>query len=376
MLPAMTFTLPGLRPLRPLVPAIVLCLAAQPVAAQSAVTFSVPGAYTTQPLKVNNKGVVAGLYASSDVAGGAFVRDAKGVISTIHLADGTGFAPYMGLNISGTVVGAYLSTTVVARGFVRTPDGDITPFDIPGAGITVLTDINDRGAMVGAYLDATLSQGAGFIVSPRGEIEEVTGPGGHLYVPTAINTAGAITGLIQAPDGTAILGAFHRDARGEMSVIEIPSQPLDPAGTHVEVEVVSPAGINAAGTVTGEYRLTERAGTAVIATGFRGFLRHPDGSVETFAHPDSRTVYPWGTAYSNAVTGLDAAGDIVGHRYEPTHGGRLGYQRSRNGRFTTVAVEGSLSTLVLGTSPSGLKVGITYLPDYFETGRALGFIMR
>lgn len=376
MLPPMTYPLPGLRVLRSLVPAIALCLAAQPAAGQSAETFAVPGAYSTQPLKVNNRGVVAGLYASGDVPTGVFIRDDRGVITTLDLPDATGFAPYVGLNISGTVVGTYLSSTVLARGYIRTPDGDIAPFDIPGAGITLLTDINDRGAMVGAYLDATFSRGAGFVVSPSGQVEELTGPGDDLYVPTAINTRGEITGLIQASDGTAILGAFHRDARGELSVIEIPNPPSASAGTHIEIVSVVPSGINAAGTVAGEYQMIEWAGTEALGSGTRGFLRHPDGSVETFSHPEARTVYPWGYVYSSAVTGISAAGGVVGHRHEPSTGGRVGYQRSRNGRYTTVAVDGALITGATGSSPSGLIVGMAAAPDYFETGVFVGFIMR
>ena len=371
----MTHTLPGLRLLRPLIPVIVLFVA-QPVGAQSAVTFSVPGAHTTHPLKVNNRGVVAGLYSSETVQNGVFVRDARGVISTLELADATGFVGYMGLNISGTVVGTYLSTTVVARGFVRTPDGDITPFDIPGAGITLLTDINDRGAMVGAYLDATFSHGAGFVVSPGGTVEELRGPGDYLYVPLAINPTGAITGIIQDSNGSGFFGAFHRDARGEFSTIDIPYAPSDPDGTHIEIVSAIPSGINAAGTVTGQYQMIEWAGTEALGSGTRGFLRHPDGSVETFSHPDARSVYPWGYVYSSAVTGLNAAGGVVGHRHDPAIGGRVGYQRSRNGRYTTVAVEGAQFVAPTGSSPSGMTVGMAASPDYLQTGLTVGFIVR
>lgn len=378
MLPFMRHPLPSASLLRTLIPAIALLVAAHPVVAQSTVTFAVPGAHTTLPLTVNNRGVAAGLYWSDTVDTGAFVRDARGVVSTIELADATGFTQYVGLNLSGTVVGAYYSTSVLARGFVRTPDGQTTPFDVPGAGLTLLSGINDRGAMVGAYIDSAFSRGAGFVVSPRGEVEDVTGPGDHIYLPTVINTTGAIAGIAQEhpSNGSAFAGAFHRDASGVVSMIEIPHVPLNAATTRVEIELVHPTGINAAGTVTGRYVFIEWAGNTQIEGGSIGFLRHRDGSVETFALPGSPATYPWGDAYDDVITGLTAAGSVVGHRGVPGTGGRVSYVLSRNGRGTAVEVEGSLWTVVRAASPSGLMTGTTYLPDFAETGLTLGFISR
>jgi len=379
----MTHTLPGLRRLLPFVAAIVLLVAGHLTAAQSVVTFSVSGARATVPLAVNNRGVVAGLYLSdADVNPGAFVRDARGAISTLQVADATGFHQYMGLNISGTLVGTYLSSTVLARGFVRTPDGDITPFDIPGAGITLLTNINDRGAMIGVYLDSTFSHGAGFVVSPDGEVEELVGPGDFLYIPFLINTTGAISGIIQGFDG-GYYGAFHRDAHGHIGIIDIPLVPSDPAVTDVEIVSVQPTGINAAGTVTGQYSViewadNEQAGPGAkkqIGTGSRGFLRHPDGVVETFDFPGALSVDQGRYSYTSTVNGLTAAGAVVGYRSEPGFG-VISYLQSRNGRSTTVAVDGAWATGVRDTSPSGLMVGTVLFPDYFETGQSFGFIMR
>jgi hypothetical protein len=346
------------------VAAVVLLLTVQSASTESPViTFAVSGAQVTRPVAVNNRGVVAGTYTSPTGYAGVFVRDAGGTIATVELADVQFFLPgVMDLNISGTLVGTYLSTVVPARGFVRTPDGFTTPFDIPGADYTILTGINDRGAMIGAYVDSSRPQGVGFVVSPTGDVTDLTGPADVLYFPQAINTAGAIAGVTASADGTSI-DMFYRDARGDVTHFGIQH-----TSSNAEVTYWELVDMNAAGIVAGNYATREFVGGQEIQY-FHNFLRYPDGTVETFTVPDS--------SHSSVAQGIDAAGGVAGY-YTDTYGSSFGFHRSRNGRFTTIALDEGLQTRVEGVSPSGLMVGSTVQFDHSGTYslKEVGFIMR
>ncbi|MGE3277359.1 MAG: hypothetical protein AB7O67_19765 [Vicinamibacterales bacterium] len=366
------FPLPRL--LRPIVAAALVLAAVQPAAAQRAVTFSVPGAEMTQPVTVNNRGVIAGLYDSDAVWEGAFVRDADGTITTIELPDVLIFTNRMHLNASGTLVGTYVERTFVARGFIRTPDGTVSSFNLPGAGTTVLAGINDGGTMIGAYLDSTFTHGAGFLVTRGGTMVEITGDDpSDLYIPVAINNAGSILGLIQKANGTYV-GMFARDARGRIARFDVPHEPSRPDVTRVEMLTVQPAAINAAGVGTGYYQYLEWAGDTLVSAGLRGFIRHADGTLESFAAPNSTIEDLFEVPETRtAAQGISNAGAIFGYQFNTLLRRRTGFMRSRSGAYTTIEVDGAVFTEVTGVSSSGLAIG------RYQAGAGLpllGFIVR
>jgi hypothetical protein len=58
----------------------------------------------------------------------------------------------VGINNRGEIVGGYLdSTSGCVRGFLRDKRGRLTLFGVPGAGVTQPVHINDRGQTVGNY---------------------------------------------------------------------------------------------------------------------------------------------------------------------------------------------------------------------------------
>ncbi len=360
------------RLLQTLVAAIIVLLAIQSASAQRGLTFfAVPNSYVTAPVKVNNRGVVAGVYSSEMVQNGVFIRQADGTIDTVELTDAMGFVrQYLDLNLSGTLVGTYLSDSVIARGFIRTPDGTTTPFDIPGAALTVLSGINDRGTMIGAYIDATLSFGEGFMVDPDGVITEITGPANVLYLPMVIGATGVVAGVTQSfsDTGTQTGELFHRDARGVVTHFDLPATSTRQDVTRVEVQAMWPVDVNTAGDVTGHYSAAEFVGDQYVGSFIRGFVRHRDGSVETFSAGDESTTELY-------VAGIDASGGIVGD-WNMGDGVWSGFRLGRNGRYSTIAIDGAASTRVFGVSPSGLVVGTAVPSDFHQTGQAMGFILR
>ena len=86
-------------------------------------------------------------------------------------AIGCGTTP-LANNDLGDVVGTYTDAGMLQHGFLRDPNGYITSFDAPGAGIgpgqgTVAYAINDAGVIAGAFQDAN-SVYHGFLRYPDG----------------------------------------------------------------------------------------------------------------------------------------------------------------------------------------------------------------
>jgi len=184
-------------------------------------TFDAPGAvYETAPLTINPDGSIAGTYQDGAGAWHGFVRDRNGEITTFDVPGGvnTGEGAFSGgpavnMNPEGEVTGSYLQlpstylgflrhrdgtfdtfyaanyppcciwtfpTAINAdetiagyqndgnsinHGFVRTRDGDVTLFDVPGAGTgyfqgTVVIGMTAGRVIAGFYTDnAGLSHG-------------------------------------------------------------------------------------------------------------------------------------------------------------------------------------------------------------------------
>ena len=105
--------------------------------------------------------------------------------------------------LGGAITGSIQDGSDVNHGFVRAPDGNITTFDVPGAGTgafqgTIPANINNPEAIDGSYIDAS-DVVHGFVRAPDGSITTFdaagagTGPGQGTF-PQGINDAGAITG--------------------------------------------------------------------------------------------------------------------------------------------------------------------------------------
>ena len=80
-------------------------------------------------------------------------------------------------------MGFYTDTNVVAHGFLRTPDGKVTSFEAPGAGLghgldqgTVAYSINDLGVIAGQYQDSNYVF-HGFVRYPDGSFTKFDAPG-------------------------------------------------------------------------------------------------------------------------------------------------------------------------------------------------------
>jgi len=189
---------------------------------------------------ISDANVVVGNYEDA-VTGAqpAFIRDARGNVSSFNVTGNTGGTHPAGINADGVIAGWYANSDQVSHGFVRNAGGKITTIDYPGGATTFAVAINIAGAITGYYSDGTYFHG--FIRSPDGAtitpIDVPDDVGGT--VPTCINSNGDIAGYYAAQSGGAWLG-FVRTAAGKFSTI-------NPQNS----QYTTPAGINKMRTIAG-----------------------------------------------------------------------------------------------------------------------------
>jgi hypothetical protein len=257
-------------------------------------TIEPPGAITTKPGEINNRGEVIGGYSDgravhsflrdrsgryttidppgagglvigtgdindrreiaasyADTAGTfrSFLRNRNGAFTPIEHPDASGSSPHgsgtavSGINDRQEMVGAYAAGGT-AHGFLRNRKGAFTTIDYPGAAETSLVEINERGQIVGSYSDVP----GGLSVSPRnfvlddGIYTPIDPPGASFALVDDVNNRGEIVGLYV--DGVGTAHGFLRDRRGRYSPIDHPdAAPLGGAA----------GGINDHGQIVGEY---------------------------------------------------------------------------------------------------------------------------
>jgi len=246
------------------------------------------------------------LTASPCLAGPKFTTvDVEGVFTIVT-----------GLNQSGAVTGSYDDADLSAHGFLRTPDGTVTKFDaVSGSHRTVPAGINDDDAVTGNYTDPDTGFAKGFVRDPAGNIAtfDATDGTGQTFA-SAINKKGEVTGFYI--DGTGNTFAFVRSAKGK-----IDSFTVDGAGAQ-------PTGINNKRMVTG----------TAFGDQPSGFVRNRDKTAITFtAAADGH-----GTE-SNAIN--DAG--WTGGRYADSKFKVHGFLRNADGKVITVDVPDAKSTSVL-----------------------------
>ena len=118
-------------------------------------------------LSMNKSGAIVGNYFQAiqgNPFGGdvnVFIESVSGAVTAFGIGD-TGpcciFTYATGINQGGTVAGYDNDYYDINHGFVRTPDGTVTTFDAPGAGVglfqgTLPTAINAAGFITGTYQD-------------------------------------------------------------------------------------------------------------------------------------------------------------------------------------------------------------------------------
>ena len=311
------------------------------------ITFDVPGVVTgpyrgTSPSGINWVGTVTGSYPDANGTHG-FVRTWNGNITSFDVPGASGTYP-VAINPWGTITGGYCDNSG-CPGFVRTPDGRITTFDVPGDVYGLLVSaINPEGAVTGVYLDANFI-GYGFVRYLNGTIITFDVPGSGcdygLNYAAAINPRGEIAGNYVA-DADCGLHGFLRDAHGNVTTFDPPGG--DTGDTGGTLAPGPSAGINPEGAIASSY-YQNMPGTPR----FRGFLRKPNGTFETFDASTAGPCCTWTFAIAlnedGVITGYDNDGYSIFH----------GFVRSRRGDITLFDAPGSGTGVNQGTIPTAIN---------------------
>jgi|GEM_PF-1038915 len=166
-------------------------------------TLDFPGAIFNSAIQINNRREIAGLFQQGapnfGVFGYVFSEGAFNVLDHSR-SKFTNFTEAFGINNRGEVVGAFLDPDTT-RGF-KLLQGAFTDFDVPGQGDTLPFGLNDRGDMVGIASDSDFIQ-HGFVLA-GGDFRTVEFPGGDSTTPEGINASGRIVGVY-----TDAQGVFH-----------------------------------------------------------------------------------------------------------------------------------------------------------------------
>jgi hypothetical protein len=255
-------------------------------------------------------------------------------------------------NDFGVVVGFYTDKKVVEHGFFRTPFGQIVSFDAPQAGLemngddgTVAYSINDLGVIVGAVQDSSNVQ-HGFIRYVDGSFRNFDVKGAGTAKDTVCapycGTYALSVNLQGAVAGIYVDGndgyhGFVRQPDGEV-------QSFDPAGS-VFTYVCEETCINEAGTVTGYYE---------DSIGTHGFIRDSDGAITTVDAPES---------VSTISGSINVEGGTTGY-YVGTDGLYHGYTRTRDGAFVPINAPGASGP---GTASFSINSLGAVTGEYFDT---------
>jgi hypothetical protein len=152
---------------------------------------------------------------------------------------GASITAVSGINDRGQIVGAYIDAGGAQHGFLL-DHGVFTTIDFPGRAATnVARGINDRGQIVGTFFDAGgLPNG---ILFDKGAFTRFDPPGATQSVPSTINDRGQIVGFF-ADAGAAVHGFLLYE--GVFTPIDFPGAPLTAAqGLNDRGQIVGAFGV-------------------------------------------------------------------------------------------------------------------------------------
>jgi uncharacterized membrane protein len=211
-------------------------------------TLDIPGAQYAVPYDINNRGQIVGVYLDEGVVPGpdglpppgaqhAFLWD-RGEVTVIDPPDTVNAPNAYSINDRGEIVGVRVVADVGQVGFVRQPDGRYVTLDPPGGAENKALGINDRGQVVGAYLDDGAEPGpdglfaAGTIhgyMWDDGRYTRLDVPGARATVAEDIDNRGQIVGDVK--DAAGRIRGFLR-TRGTYTLVDAPGDRTDSIAIH------------------------------------------------------------------------------------------------------------------------------------------------
>lgn len=283
-------------------------------------SFDVPGAINgTQPVGINERGEIAGVYADSSGNIHGFLRKAGGEIVTFDAPNAAGGTFPNDINNGGDIVGSYNDANGATHGFIRSAQGRFTIIDDPSStaspAATIAQAINDGGEVVGFSFDSS-GNSHGFVRRMSGSITTVEPPGAVLSQAYHINDRGEVGG--DWSDANTSHGMLlHPD--GKLVTFDAPNE-INNTGVAATF-----GGLGQALNLEGSF-----AGTVIDGNlGAHGYVRYANGKFAEFTAPGSGIDSFTGTwSFS-----LNQLGTVVGYSQEE-NGTIDGYVRFADGTVT------------------------------------------
>jgi len=280
---------------------------------------------------VNASSISTGYYFDSSDNAHGYVRAADGTFTNFDADGPTSQTQADWMNNKGAVVGFYIDpNSGIQEGFLRSPSGKIATFDGAPEGNstgTIVNSINDLSEAVGNYNDAS-NNNHGFFRLKNGTIEQFDAPGATGTDAFDINDSGTIIGPWY--DSSNVYHGYVRAADGTFTEFDVVG-----AGTGAGQGTV-PIGINKKGWITGEI--------VDASYVYHGFVRGSGGSVSMFDAPDAGT----GAYQGTYPLEVNVHGRIAGY-YVDSSNGVHGFVRAKNGAITEFDAPGSVSSNGFGT---------------------------
>jgi hypothetical protein len=117
------------------------------------VTVAIAGAQFTSATGINNLDQITGAYGGLDGYHGFVLNTDGTVIGPLDYPGASHTFPYR-LNDKGVVVGNWVDSTGTGHGFILRLPSEFIGYDYPGAGETTLGGINNAGVITGNYRDS------------------------------------------------------------------------------------------------------------------------------------------------------------------------------------------------------------------------------
>jgi probable HAF family extracellular repeat protein len=291
---------------------------------------------------------------------GAFIYR-NGRYTPLDGVPGAPVSAYIGINNRGQLVGTYpVDASTLSRGFIRDRSGDYDSFDAAAGDpdrVTTPWDANDRGAIAGTYAvgsaaDPDSARFHGFVRSRDGSISTVDVPGASITGANAINNRGAVVGTFVDADGDSHGFLLNR---GTLTPIDPPGAAADAYPGTAQVQATD---INDLGQIVGVY--PDAKGT------FHGFA-YANGQFTQLDPP--RAAGNRNGFGASAAFGINNRGQVVG-QYVDDQGVLHGYLWQRKRGFKTIDPPGGAANTCAEDTPIGRVCG-TIAVDINDRGQIL-----
>jgi uncharacterized membrane protein len=270
------------------------------------------------------------------------------ILTTFDYPAATSFTITTEINDKGDVAGAYIDANGLQRGFVRFHNGSFSPPIVPPFDVGSFTeadDIDDSRTICGFFSSANDTVFHGYFLSDR-IFTQFDIDGALSTFVNALNDAGDFVGSFDSDPETT---QAYVDIGGSLALFSIPNASFTGASS-----------INGLGETVGNYRI----GTE---TASHGFFRDEFGNL-TFPIDFPASLGPSGTI----LRGINDRGWVVGGYYD-RNSLEHGFLFRRPGSFLSFDCPDALSTRLSGINKAGLVCG-SYVDSV--TGARHGFIGR